>query len=131
MALPLAPENPAEPEPLIIACLCAQWCGVCRDWRATFDTLAARLPQARCVWVDVEDQAALLGDLDIDSFPTLAVQRGARLLHCAPALPLADVWLRLVGNLATLDATQCQALAGRLADAAAPATWPDLRQFTH
>lgn len=119
-----------ELEPLIVACLCAQWCGVCRDWRAAFDALAARLLQARCVWVDVEDQAALLGDLEVDSFPTLAVQRGPWLLHCAPALPQADVWLRLVGSLAALDATQCRAQASRLAGSAPDSTWPDLRRFT-
>ena len=53
--------------------LCAQWCGVCRDWRTTFDAAAARHPQHRFIWIDVEDQSDLVGDLDIETFPTLLV----------------------------------------------------------
>lgn len=61
---------------LLVACLCAEWCGTCRSYRATFANLAARYPQHCFVWVDVEDHADALGDLDVENFPTLLVQRG-------------------------------------------------------
>jgi thioredoxin 1 len=59
----------------IVACLCAQWCGTCASYRAVFDELAARHPDMHFVWIDIEDQADVVGDLDVDNFPTLLIQR--------------------------------------------------------
>lgn len=90
-------------EPLYIACLCAQWCGVCRQWQAGFAALAAQIDPAKNVrwaWIDVEDCADALGDWEPDDFPMIAVQRGNRLLHCAPLPPQPAVWLRLIEQFA-------------------------------
>lgn len=70
-----------------VICLCAAWCGVCRDWTATFEDLAAAHPQARFAWVDVEDEADALGDLEIETFPTLLVARGRRAVFFGPVQP--------------------------------------------
>ncbi len=59
----------------VVACLCAAWCGTCGSYRAAFEALAARHPQLHFVWVDIEDQADVVGDLDVDNFPTLLIQR--------------------------------------------------------
>ena len=59
----------------IVACLCAAWCGTCATYRATFDAMAARHPDKHFVWIDIEDQADVVGDLDVDNFPTLLIQR--------------------------------------------------------
>lgn len=59
----------------IVACLCAQWCGTCGAYRAVFEDLAARHPGMHFVWIDIEDQADVVGDLDVDNFPTLLIQR--------------------------------------------------------
>lgn len=85
---------------LIVACLCAEWCGVCRGWRADFAALAEALPAARLLWVDVEDQADALGDFDPETFPVLAVQRGAELLYCAALPPHAGSWRRVIESCA-------------------------------
>lgn len=61
----------------VIACLCAGWCDSCRDYAVDFAAWAGRSPQHHFVWIDIEDQADLVGDLDIDSFPTLLMQHGA------------------------------------------------------
>lgn len=60
----------------VAACLCAAWCGSCREYFANFTALAQRHPQVQFVWIDIEDQAELIGDLDVDNFPTLLIQRG-------------------------------------------------------
>jgi thioredoxin 1 len=60
----------------IVACLCAAWCGTCVGYRAAFEQLAARHPDKTFVWIDIEDQADVVGDLDVDNFPTLLLQRG-------------------------------------------------------
>ena len=59
----------------IVACLCAAWCGTCATYRATFEQMAARHPDKHFVWIDIEDQADVVGDLDVDNFPTLLIQR--------------------------------------------------------
>ncbi|MES2015006.1 MAG: thioredoxin family protein [Pseudomonadota bacterium] len=59
----------------IVACLCAAWCGTCASYRAVFEDMAARHPDKHFVWIDIEDQADVVGDLDVDNFPTLLIQR--------------------------------------------------------
>jgi len=76
---------------LLVACLCAEWCGTCRSYRTTFTALAARHPECCFVWVDVEDHADALGDFDVENFPTLLVQRGGDVLFFGPVLPHAGV----------------------------------------
>jgi hypothetical protein len=114
-------------EPLLVACLCAQWCSVCRQWRAGFDTLAAQLPAAQLLWVDVEDASDLLGDYEPDNFPVLAVQRGGNLLYCASVPQQVALWRRLIDELAALDAAAAQEQAARLA--AQGVCLPDLRRL--
>lgn len=59
---------------MLVACLCADWCQVCNDWRPVFDALALELAdQAQFVWVDIEDDEELLGGLEVDDFPTLLI----------------------------------------------------------
>jgi thioredoxin-like negative regulator of GroEL len=60
----------------IVACLCAAWCDVCCQYRPGFDELAALHPDKRFVWIDIEDQADVVGDLDVENFPTLLIQHG-------------------------------------------------------
>ena len=59
----------------VVACLCAGWCDVCKQYRAGFEALAAEFPDAQFVWIDIEDQADLVGDLDVENFPTILMQR--------------------------------------------------------
>jgi thioredoxin 1 len=61
----------------VVACLCAEWCGSCREYEIAFAQLAERHPQHRFVWIDIEDQADVVGDFDVDNFPTLLIQRGS------------------------------------------------------
>lgn len=56
-----------------VLCLCAEWCGTCREYQPLFNQLAADMPQARFIWVDVEAHDDLLQDLDIENFPTLLI----------------------------------------------------------
>ena len=98
-----APPSP-EPEPLLVACLCAQWCRTCDAYldtlAATRDAMRLGHPGAamRFVWVDIEDESELVGDLDIEDFPTLLLARGDRVLFFGPVLPHAQTLDRLVRN---------------------------------
>jgi hypothetical protein len=104
---------------LLVACLCAQWCGSCRDYRALFQRQAESQPGARWLWVDIEDQAEVLGDIDIDDFPTLCILRGSELLFFGSVTPHVQTLQRLVrsaaqGELAPLADAPLIALAERL-----------------
>ena len=83
--------------PLLIACLCAQWCGTCRDYLAVFEALRADLgPRAACAWVDIEDDDEVLGHLDVENFPTLLIARGDEVLFFGPITPQPQTLARLV-----------------------------------
>jgi thioredoxin-like negative regulator of GroEL len=86
----------------VVACLCAAWCGTCSSYRAAFDGLAERHPDKTFVWIDIEDQADVVGDLDVDNFPTLLLQRGDKVAFFGTMLPDPKVTDRLVQAQAAL-----------------------------
>jgi thioredoxin-like negative regulator of GroEL len=115
------PTAPGSRPPLLVACLCAQWCRTCEAYRDTLaasrDAFARAHPgELRFAWVDVEDESELVGDLDIEDFPTLLVARGADVLFFGPLMPHAQ----------TLDRLLRSALEGAPALAAATLE-PDVR----
>ena len=65
--------------------------------------MATRYSGNRFAWLDIEDQADLLGDLDIETFPTLLVADGQGVLFLGPVTPHADTLSRLLGSLQALD----------------------------
>ena len=82
-----------------VACLCAAWCGVCRDWLPLFSAQARAHPHMRFAWVDVEDEDEAMGDVDIETFPTLLVARGEEVLFLGPIPPLASQFTRMLATL--------------------------------
>lgn len=84
---------------LTVVNLCAQWCGVCRDWQPVIEQASATHPQVHWRWMDIEDEADLLDDLDVETFPTLLVARGAEVLFYGPTLPQPERLARLLESL--------------------------------
>lgn len=82
-----------------VVVLCAAWCDTCRAFRPVFDRLAAAQRDARFIWLDAENDAALLGDIDLENFPTLAVFRGDVPVFFGACLPQAAVIARLIAAL--------------------------------
>ena len=81
----------------VTACLCAAWCDTCNSYRDKFAELASMHPERRFVWIDIEDQADLVGDFDIENFPTLLIQHKGVVSFFGTTLPdlkLADRLLR-------------------------------------
>lgn len=83
-----------------MACLCAQWCGICRDYAPVMARVLTEFDAGgvRVAWVDIEDHDALLGDLDIQSFPTLLIARGTEALFFGTVTPHAQTLHRLVDS---------------------------------
>jgi thioredoxin 1 len=93
-------------EALRVVCLCAGWCGVCRDYRAVFDAAATQAgAMATFAWVDIEDEAELVGEIDVETFPTLLIARGARALFFGPITPQPGTLARLVQRAVACELT--------------------------
>jgi thioredoxin 1 len=95
----------------VVACLCAAWCGTCSSYRAAFESLAARHPDKTFVWIDIEDHADVVGDLDVENFPTLLLQHGDKVAFFGTVLPDPKVAERLLQAQAALDDEELARLA--------------------
>lgn len=85
---------------LQVVALCAEWCGTCRSFRPLLERLADVHVDVAFSWLDVEDEAEHAGDLDIETFPCLAVFRDGAPLYFGAVVPLEDVVGRLIRSLA-------------------------------
>ena len=84
---------------IVAVVLCAAWCDTCTEFRAAAERIASARPEALCVWLDIEDDAAICGDIDVENFPTLAIYRGSALLHYGVSLPQEGAVARLVDEI--------------------------------
>lgn len=104
----------------LVVCLCAEWCGTCKQYQQPFAQMAAQFPQMRFVWLDVEDREDLIGDLDIETFPSILVAQGERARFLGPVLPQPPVLVRMLQSLPDdeaarpADVQQAQDLLQRL-----------------
>ena len=62
------------------------------------------MPGHRYRWIDIEDEADLIGDIDVETFPTLLIAHQGRVLFAGPVLPRTGDAVRLIE--ARLDALQ-------------------------
>jgi thiol-disulfide isomerase/thioredoxin len=100
----------------VVACLCAAWCGTCGSYRATFEELASRHPDKQFVWIDIEDHADVVGDLDVENFPTLLIQHEDVVAFFGTTLPDAGVAHRLITAQAALSEAELAAQAASSAE---------------
>ena len=87
-------------EEVAVVALCAAWCDTCTEFRRTLDRLAQARPDIVFVWLDIEDDSAICGDIDVENFPTLAIYRGKQLLHYGVSLPQEASVGRLIDAVA-------------------------------
>jgi thioredoxin 1 len=79
--------------------LCAAWCGVCNQWRSAFEELAQANSGVTFTWVDIEDEAETVGEVEVETFPTLLIARGTQPQFFGPVLPSAAQCQRLLASL--------------------------------
>lgn len=82
----------------LVACLCAAWCDTCLAYRSQFDALIAQHPNKCFAWIDIEDQAHLVDEVDIENFPTILIQYEEHVLFFGTMLPDAGQLNRLLNS---------------------------------
>ena len=112
----------------LVICLCAEWCGTCREYRPGFEALAKRFPGARFRWLDIEEQADDMGDLDIENFPTLFIQRAELILFFGTMLPHLNHLQRTIETFVEQTPEQSRAYALSNPDRRA---WQDNTDLQH
>ena len=132
-AIPLPLQTPGDTAASTwVVCLCADWCDLCGDYRAVFEQVAGQtggqsrhFPGTRFAWLDIEDQADWVGDLDIETFPTLLVADRHGVLFLGPLTPQAPTLVRLLGALQAPDARKASHTAVTARLVAALPDWPE------
>lgn len=87
---------PLHPTPLLVACLCAEWCSTCREYRTLFDQLAAQMAGVRFVWIDIEDDAELVDPIEVEDFPTVLIASRNQAVFFGTVLPHIQTLQRLI-----------------------------------
>lgn len=109
--LPSTPELKArlsQPADMLVACYCAAWCDTCTLYRDRFESLAIQHPEHAFVWIDIEDHPDLLGEEDVENFPTIMVERAGKVLFFGTMLPHIQQLERLIATLASNPAAPVQ-----------------------
>ena len=95
--------TPTQPR-LLVACFCAAWCRTCDAYVEVMDSLKARYAdQADFVWVDIEDQADVLDDVDVENFPTVLISNLKQVLFWGVLLPHESTAIQLVDHVLSND----------------------------
>ena len=84
-----------------VACLCAAWCRLCDDYAPVLERVLAELAlrtgmSLRRHWIDIEDDADLVGEFDVETFPTLVIVGPEGVRFAGPLTPQADTLQRLL-----------------------------------
>ncbi len=95
-----------DKQQMLVICFCAAWCDTCRAYQPKFDALSESFPQASFVWVDIEDDPALLGDVDVENFPTLMIEAGGGIKFFGTMLPHIELLERLIQSARPEDKNQ-------------------------
>ena len=83
-----------------IACLCAAWCRLCDEYAPVLEEVTSELMAGGCPlrrhWIDIEDEATLVGDFDVETFPTIVVIGPDGVRFAGPLTPQPDTLRRLL-----------------------------------
>ena len=92
-------KNQLNTKHWLVACLCAAWCDTCNIYRKAFEELATRHSDKCFAWVDIEDQAHLVEDIEIENFPTILIQYDDDVAFLGTMLPDASQLHRLITSI--------------------------------
>jgi len=86
----------SDPNHLLVACFCADWCDTCKQYQPKLEQLSTQHPDMSFVWIDIEDYPELVGDEDVENFPTILINQRAQNRFAGTILPHIEHLDRLV-----------------------------------
>jgi thiol-disulfide isomerase/thioredoxin len=120
-----SPDSPDTPT-LEVTCLCAQWCGTCKDYAALFASLQQVFPRVAFQWIDIEDESDRVDPIEVDNFPSILIARQGRAHFFGSITPHLETLRRLIqahledNSASSHPDAEVQALAARLRITACP-----------
>lgn len=90
-----------QSERTVVVCFCAAWCDACKAYQPKFDALGQQHPDACFIWADIEDYPELLGDEEVENFPTIAIVQGDHVRFLGTLLPHIEHLNRLIQTMQT------------------------------
>jgi thioredoxin 1 len=89
---------------LLVACFCAAWCRTCDDYAHVINALKTQYSlQVEFAWIDIEDQADVLDNIDVENFPTLLISDSEQIYFWGTVLPHAATASQLVDRVLSGD----------------------------
>ena len=92
--------QPTDNAPLLVACLCAQWCNTCCDYQSTFWQMQQEFPDVSFLWVDIEDQSELVDPVEVENFPTILISASGQPRFFGTVTPHVETLRALIARSA-------------------------------
>jgi thioredoxin 1 len=88
------------PPAVHVACLCAAWCHLCKDYAPLFEQVCNEVVAGGVAlqlhWIDIEDEAERVGDFDVETFPTIVIADARGVRFAGPVAPQPETLRRLL-----------------------------------
>lgn len=85
--------------PLLVACICAEWCKTCNTYREIFFNAQSQFEGAVSFhWLDIEDDDELLQSVEVDNFPTILIANSTAVSFYGVLQPHEATLIRIIQN---------------------------------
>ena len=104
MFLPNSPtlaQTLERPGLTVVICFCAAWCDACKAYQPKYEALGQQHSDICFIWADIEDYPELLGDEDVENFPTIAIVQDHQVRFMGTILPHIEHLSRLIQTMQT------------------------------